>query len=175
MLDRFSQEDQRILLERARRIGEQNLDTHSTERRSLLTIVAGTERYAVYLDDIVAIHDSVPVTPVPGTPRFVKGIANVRGHILPVIDLATLLDGTPESETQGKMLLLDIQHETVALYVNETQEIISQDVSQIEPLPAEIDHLAYAVGILPSGVVLLDILAQLKDPRLLVNESADND
>jgi len=175
VLDRFSQEEQLILLERARHIGTQALDTQAAQRRSLLTIIAGGEPYAVYLDDLLAIHDSVPVTPVPGTPRFVRGIANVRGHILPVVDLAVMLTGDSGRVAEGKLLLLEIAQEQVALLVDETQEIVSQDVNQIEALPAEMDHLTYATGILPNGVVLLDILAQLKDPRLLVNEITDND
>jgi purine-binding chemotaxis protein CheW len=110
------------------------------------------------------------VTPIPCTPAYVRGIANLRGHLVTVLDLALLLNGTAGDYAEGgKLLLLDAGAEQVALLINQTESVSSYAVDTIRPLPLELDHIRNALGILADGVVLIDIKAVVDDPALIVN------
>lgn len=58
---------------------------HSAER--YLTFILGNEEYGVSIRVVQEIIGILPTTPVPGTPPFVTGVVNLRGAIVPVIDL----------------------------------------------------------------------------------------
>jgi purine-binding chemotaxis protein CheW len=64
-----------------------------------VTLHVGAEQYALPVDNVVEIADFDPPTPVPGAPRELLGIRNLRGEVLPVFDLAAVLgipgDGEP--------------------------------------------------------------------------------
>ena len=62
-----------------------------------LTFMLGEEEYAVPIRVVQEIISVLPATPVPGTPRFVLGVVNLRGAIVPVIDLRRRFD-MPEIE-----------------------------------------------------------------------------
>ena len=53
--------------------------------------------------------------------------------------------------------------------VDQTESVSSYAVDTIRPLPLELDHVRNALGILPDGVVLIDIQALVNDPALIVN------
>jgi purine-binding chemotaxis protein CheW len=169
----FTPEEQAILESRAKTLAQDNHDTSSVQTHSLLTVVVGGEHYALYLDSLFAIHDSLSVTRVPCTPAFVRGVANVRGHLVTVLDLAALFNGTrsslDEAANSGQLLLVEAGQEQVALLVDQTEGVESITPDQIQPLPLELDHLRNALGILLNGIVLIDVKALVNDPALIVN------
>jgi chemotaxis signal transduction protein len=61
--------------------------------------VAG-EDYAIPVDDVLEVCERAEVTPVPGTRSEVLGVCNLRGQVVPVIDLATLLGLADEGERE---------------------------------------------------------------------------
>src|SRR5947208_16471102 len=61
-----------------------------------LTFRLGAEEYGVEILKVQEIKSYSPITPVPNTPRAVKGVMNLRGQIIPVVDLRTKL-GLPET------------------------------------------------------------------------------
>lgn len=60
----------------------------------------GAEEYALSVDDVLEVAELGDLTPVPGAPVGVLGVRNLRGQILPVVDVATLLgaDGNGSAE-----------------------------------------------------------------------------
>src|SRR5436190_24269224 len=54
-------------------------------------VVAGGEHYALPVDGVLEVAEVTQVTPVPGAPAAILGVANLRGQIIPVVDLALLL------------------------------------------------------------------------------------
>ncbi|MBN8637541.1 MAG: chemotaxis protein CheW [Anaerolineae bacterium] len=166
----FTAEELDILQERARTLAQTGQTASPVEERNLLTIQVGSERYALHMDSLLAIHDNIAVTPIPCTPAYVRGIANLRGHLVTVLDLALLLNGTAgDYAAGGKLLLLEAGAEQVALLINQTESVSSYAVDTIRPLPLELDHIRNALGILADGVVLIDIKALVDDPALIVN------
>lgn len=73
---------------------------HGGTQQAFLAIATGATGWALRLDDLAGIHRARHVTPLPGAPRDLLGIANLRGTVIPVYDLRALLsvdggDATP--------------------------------------------------------------------------------
>jgi chemotaxis signal transduction protein len=62
------------------------------------------------------------VTPVPGAPREILGVRNLRGKILPVVDLAALL-GTRRTEPPGRLLVAESEGRQAGLAIDEVTEV----------------------------------------------------
>jgi chemotaxis signal transduction protein len=60
----------------------------------------GAEHYALGVEDVVEVADVGELTPLPGAPRPFLGVRNLRGEVLPVIDLAALLGVTAAGEPE---------------------------------------------------------------------------
>ncbi len=173
----FSEKERAVLRARAERAARPLIDDRPGDRLMALIIRAGAETYALPVESIIAVHEDMAIIPVPCTPVHVAGIANVRGHILPVLDLPALL-GMPAANglatETAPLVILDGGELSVALRVDE--------IGSIEPLPAmnpasvptnlELARPAYLTGISPDGIALLDVKTLLNDPALIVNDAA---
>src|SRR5690349_8965626 len=92
--ERFSESDLAILRTRAERIATPIQSDSIEESITVLSVKVRAESFALPMDAISAVYDNVQITPVPNVPPFALGIANVRGHIIVVLDLGTIL-GVP--------------------------------------------------------------------------------
>jgi purine-binding chemotaxis protein CheW len=103
----FSEQEWQILQARAARVAAASAQQgdYRTDVMAALRVTVRGERYALPLDSITAVYDRTPIIPVPCTPPFVAGIANIRGHIIPVLDLAALL-GIADGNTPGAAALV---------------------------------------------------------------------
>jgi purine-binding chemotaxis protein CheW len=63
-------------------------DTAATQLQQFLTFTVGTEEYAIAIARVQEILAFVPLTRVPRAPRFVSGVMNLRGSVIPVVDAA---------------------------------------------------------------------------------------
>ena len=107
---------------------------------SYLTFKIGDEMFATHVSVVLNIIEMLKITKVPNTPAYMKGIINLRGMILPVID-ARLKFGLPEAEYTDKtcIVVMDIklndEIDHVGLLVDEVSEVLLIEDSQIEPPP----------------------------------------
>lgn len=69
----------------------------------------GTDRLLIHADDILEILTYPTITRVPGTQPWVKGVANVRGNLLPIMDLGGFLNGQRTPVTRGTRVLVSDQ------------------------------------------------------------------
>jgi chemotaxis signal transduction protein len=70
-----------------------------------LTVEVGTDSYALRLAEMDGVHRAPRLTPLPGTPGLLLGVATVRGRVVPVFDLASLL-GYGRGEVQPPAIVL---------------------------------------------------------------------
>jgi purine-binding chemotaxis protein CheW len=80
------------------------------------------EAYAVSVLNVLEVASLGEVTPVPGAPREILGVRNLRGKILPVIDLAALL-GTRHTEPPGRLLVAESEGRQAGLAIDEVTEV----------------------------------------------------
>lgn len=96
--------------------------------------------FATHVSVVLNIIEMVKITKVPNTPAYMKGIINLRGMILPVID-ARLKFGLPEAEYTQKtcIVVMDIklndEIDHVGLLVDEVSEVLLIEDNQISPPP----------------------------------------
>ena len=80
------------------------------------------EAYAVSVLNVLEVAGLGEVTPVPGAPREILGVRNLRGKILPVIDLAALL-GTRRTEPPRRLLVAESEGRRAGLAIDEVTEV----------------------------------------------------
>ncbi len=80
------------------------------------------EAYAVSVLNVLEVASLGEVTPVPGAPREILGVRNLRGKILPVIDLAALL-GTRHTEPPARLLVAESDGRQAGLAIDEVTEV----------------------------------------------------
>jgi len=90
------------------------------------------EYYAIPIEDVVEITD-VKIVPAPEMPDFLEGITEIRGKIIPVLDLARILEIGEQPE--GKVILVDVKGELVGLKVTEILGMIKMKGKKIYSLP----------------------------------------
>jgi chemotaxis signal transduction protein len=124
-----------------------------------LLVRAGGRRVGLALDQVIEVIDLGPVYPVPSTEPAVRGVTSCRGRIVPLVHLASLLDGRIAAETSGgTAVMVRLGDLRLCLEVDDAEEVlrepglpISQDVSM---------PFAVAVARHPDGIVpLLDLSA----------------
>jgi purine-binding chemotaxis protein CheW len=110
------------------------------ELNQYLTFTLDEEQYAVSVARVVEVLEYTAITKVPRTSEFMRGVINVRGSVIPVVDLR-LKFGMSETErsidTAIIVMQVEIGSETVTLgtLADSVQEVVSLDDGQIEPPP----------------------------------------
>jgi purine-binding chemotaxis protein CheW len=120
-------------------------------------VVAGGEHYALPVTEVLEIAEIGQVTPVPGAPPGVLGVRNLRGQVVPVIDLATMLGLSPDAENE-RIVVTEDDGRRAALAVTGTA-----DVGELGAATEEVDspYLSGAVLVEGALVGIVDVSALL--------------
>ncbi|CAK0753463.1 purine-binding chemotaxis protein CheW [Gammaproteobacteria bacterium] len=138
-----------------------------SEQHQFLTFSVAGEAYAIGILNIKEIIKFTQVTPVPLLPTFIRGVINLRGEVVPVIDLAARFGHPLVSQTRSTcVVILDLitesEHLSVGVLVESVSEVVEIPPQNIGPAPAfgakiRTDFIE-GMGKLESGfVILLDI------------------
>lgn len=166
--DKFSPEEVDVLRKRAERAAASIEDRDQLDEQNALSLVVNKEHYAVPIDSLQAVYRRIRVTPVPCSPTFVSGIANVRGRILPVLNLSLLLGaGNSGSDDEGVIVAANDEM-TVAFQVQTIGEVMT--FAQVDLEPVISGAQGYVKAFLPDGSGLLDMQSILEDPAIEVNQ-----
>lgn len=105
----------------------------------LATFTVGGERYALDIMRIKEIVNPLRITPVPRAPAFIEGVVELRGAILPVVDLRKRFDleATPPTRST-KFMIVGIDGRIVGLVVDGVGEVLRIPRSDLRPTPAMI-------------------------------------
>jgi purine-binding chemotaxis protein CheW len=108
------------------------------------------QTYGVDIGAVAEIIRMESITRVPRAPEFVEGVINLRGRIIPVIDLRKRF-GLPEGEQtrQSRIIIVEIGGMTIGMIVDAVLEVLRIPAETIEPPPAVVDgvDVAYLRGI----------------------------
>jgi len=97
----------------------------------------GSERYGVSIGDVSEISMVLGITPVPRTADFVQGIANIRGVVIPVVELSTRLLLTREQQPpRPRLLIVRHEEELYGLLVDEVYAVVTIAPEALEDAPA---------------------------------------
>lgn len=106
-----------------------------------LTFQLGSETFGIAILKVQEIDGMMAVTRVPRTPEFVRGVINLRGKVIPVIDLRTKFGLEPKMDGDRTCIIVvqivrDGTGVTTGIIVDEVSEVVDIPAGQIEPTPA---------------------------------------
>ncbi len=98
-----------------------------------LTFFLTNEEYGIDIEKVCEIIEILHITCVPYSPDYLKGVINLRGKVVPIIDLR-LKFGLPQCEPTEKscIIVVDFDSELVGLLVDEVSEVINMSKEQFE-------------------------------------------
>lgn len=132
------------------------------------------QQYGIDINRINSIERVMDITPVPKTQNYIKGIINLRGAVIPIIDLKERLDiGITEIEGQTRIMIVNLTTDFfIGLLVDAATDVIDVDASSIEKSPDIMDHSKQSV--IKAIVKLEDNLLLLLDlQRILGDEDVE--
>jgi purine-binding chemotaxis protein CheW len=138
-----------------------------TVDQKLLTFSLGAEGYGISILNVKEIIGMLDITQVPRTPTFIKGVINLRGKIIPVMDLRIKfgMDEKPYNERTCIVVIeINIQgnQRLLGMVVDTVSEVINVAAEEIEPAPqygSKLEHnlIAGMAKIKDRVVIILDI------------------
>lgn len=109
-------------------------------RQTMLTLSLQGETFALPVERVHEIIDPLPMTKVPRASSFAPALINVRGSVVPVVDLRERLQMPPAETTEdSRMVVLDVALEDgavkLALTADSVDKVIELDIASVEPVP----------------------------------------
>ena len=106
-----------------------------------LTFALGKEEYGIGILKVREIIGLMEITAVPHTPAYIKGVINLRGRVIPVLDLRLKFDMPSEEYTERTcIIVVEVQGESAAvqvgMLVDSVSEVLNVVDQEIEPPPA---------------------------------------
>lgn len=154
MFNHFSQAERELLQARARQIAANQQTTEASDSQQALRCRVGDGWYAIPLDQLSVIYHDVAVTPVPGAPHHLNGVANVRGRILPVLDLGVLLSVEAASTFRAELIVMEHHEDWVAFQVRQVDDVLMFSAADLELIPEQMQTEA-TTHALADGTLLL--------------------
>lgn len=130
------------------------------------------EEYALSVENVGSIERIIPITRVPSTPPFVKGVINLRGVVTPVIDLKKRFHDEKTAFTdQTRIIIVHIGDITVGIIVDSANDVVDIDQQQIEAPPAvvgqvEAEYITGVVQLEKRLLILLDLIKVLNEVEM---------
>jgi purine-binding chemotaxis protein CheW len=147
-------------------------DIEEQDQLQLVAFRLGAEEYAIPIEMVESIIKLGPLTAVPGSPSYVRGVMNLRGRIMSVIDLR-LRFGMPSEADQpdGRILVVQYAETTIGLLVDSVSEVFNLDEMDFQPPPPELGN--GAVGGVDGIIHAADRLIVLLNVESILRSTAD--
>lgn len=137
------------------------LQTESDGMLELISFEIGGQEYCIDVRSVREIRGWTPATPVPQTPDYVLGVINLRGVIMPVLDLRSRLGlGTTEPSTRHVIVVIEQDIRTAGVLVDGVQETFQVAASLLQAPPVMDLQLGdhFVDAIIPLGERMLSRL-----------------
>jgi purine-binding chemotaxis protein CheW len=114
--------------------------TEITETRQYLTFKLGDEVFATDVAKVREVLDFTTITKIPRTPDFMSGVINLRGNVVPVVDLRLCFEMSKTEKTVNTCvvvveMLLDGEPTVIGALADSVEEVIDLEPEHIEPAP----------------------------------------
>ena len=109
----------------------------SSEVLQLVSFQLGPEEYAIDILGVQEIIRMVEVTHVPNSPHYVEGVVNLRGKVIPIINLRTRLGlSLAEPTKDTRIVVVEVAHLILGFIVDSVEEVLRLPEEFIEPPPS---------------------------------------
>jgi purine-binding chemotaxis protein CheW len=104
--------------------------------RELLSYLVGGQDYCIDIMSVREIRGGTRATPLPHAPRFMRGVINLRGTVLPIMDLSCRLDLDTELDHERNVIIVVADGDrTVGLMVDAVSDILAVPEEDLQPPP----------------------------------------
>ncbi|MFA5371548.1 MAG: chemotaxis protein CheW [Sideroxydans sp.] len=169
-----TEDTQRILKERARTLAREAVSAEAADASiEVIEFLLAHERYAIASEYVREVYPLEDITPLPCTPAFVLGIVNLRGEILPVIDIKKFFDLPEKGLTNlNKVIVLESADMVFGILADEISGVRRIPRAGIQPSLPTLTGIRedYLLGVTAERVVILDAEKLLNDEKLIVQE-----
>jgi purine-binding chemotaxis protein CheW len=108
--------------------------TASSDSEQVVSFRIGGEVMAINVGIVSEIVRIREITEVPQVPIFVQGVMNLRGHIIPVLNLRCRLGMPPAENTRStRIVVVDVEGESVGMVVDGVEEVVTFSTAEIAP------------------------------------------
>lgn len=136
------------------------IEKHQEESK-VVVFSLNNKEYAIDVKHIVGIEKMLHITRVPHVPNYIKGVINLRGVIIPIIDLRTRFGVEAAIYNQNtRIIIVSLADKEVGLIVDEANDVMNIQVNQIESQPDVIgtEKQNYITGVVKQNNRLLILL-----------------
>lgn len=153
---------------------EEALKKQDAELMQLVTFSIGEEEFGVDILKVQEIIRTMEITKVPRAPQFVEGVINLRGKVIPIIDLRRRFGLVARSHDKNtRIIVIEINNMIVGFVVDSVSEVLRIPFSTVEPPPpvvsgTESEYISGVGKLEDRLLILLDL------DRLLSHEEKEN-
>lgn len=109
---------------------------HNSDEAELLAFRLGDQEFCVDIMSVREIRGWSKATPLPFTPDYVKGVINLRGAVLPVLDLSIRLGMEPAEQSElNVIIVVSVNNQTSGLLVDAVSDILTLSTKDLLPPP----------------------------------------
>lgn len=148
-------------------------NTVQLRRERYLTFFLGEEQYGIAIDRIKEIIAMMKVTYVPKTPEYMKGVINLRGSIIPVVDTRLRFGMEPqEANMHTAIIIVEVEKVNIGFIVDRVEEVASIDAEHLSEPPKfgshiDTDFICSMAQIDENVVMILDVLKLFEADELV--------
>ena len=149
-----------------------NNDNENNASQEYLGFLLGNEEYVIDILKVQEIRGYTTPTKIAQSPDFVKGVINLRGNIVPIVDLRIKFDLTEISYTPFTVvIILNVCKKIVGIVVDSVSDVFNINVDEIKPAPefSGILHDKYLKGLATVNekmLIVTDIDALMSSPEM---------
>jgi purine-binding chemotaxis protein CheW len=133
-----------------------------TVAHELIAFRVGAQEFCVNIMAVCEIRGWTEATALPQAPRFVRGVINLRGAVLPIVDFAMRI-GLPSTEPTARhvVIVTQIGHQQVGLLVDAVSDILTVSDDAIQPTPDIASELVkdFVQGLLPIDGRMISLIS----------------
>ena len=149
------------------------LNTAQSRKERYLTFFLGEEQYGIAIDRIKEIIAIMKVTYVPKTPAYMRGVINLRGSIIPVVDTRLRFAMEPkEADMNTTIIIVEVEKVNIGFIVDRVEEVASIDAAHLGEAPkfgsnVDTDFICAMAQIGENVVMILDVLKLFEADELV--------
>lgn len=130
--------------------------------RELIAFRVGAQEFCINIMAVREIRGWTTATVLPQSPRYIRGVINLRGAVLPIVDLAVRL-GLPSTEPTARNVIIVVQfrHKQVGLLVDAVSDILNMTDKNIQTTPDVASDVVktFVRGLLPVDGRMISLIA----------------
>lgn len=145
-------------------------EPEAEDREAVLMFTLYGDAYAIPVETVRGVRSLGILTRVPGVPRFYRGVVNVRGRVVSVLDLHRFFGiSIKDQDEPAELVLVEANGLYLGLLAERVETIFSVSAAEIEPLL----DLPYARGLVQGRITLLDLVTLFNDTAFIVGTRSE--